>query len=260
MTHQKFKQFRGIVPAAGKGTRLSLICSTKELISIPYYKGSRSLCEFCIEVLETANINLAYVIISQHKTDLLNFLKDGSKFKMHLGYIYQQEYSGLAHAVDSVYSFIKNDPIVLVLPDTIIYPFSALKILLKFFKSRDEGDMVLGVFDTEVPEKLCQVIYDSKLNVIHLLDKEETIKVKNTWGIIAWKPSFTQFLHEFIKNNDPTDKELTLSEVINSAIDNGLKAIACPLHNFKYLDVGTIKSLKEALVFFDQVCNMHSTS
>ena len=206
MTSTKSEQFVGIIPAAGKGTRLSSIVFPKELVVLPYKKTKeqkihdmRVACEFCIECLSDANVNLAYVVISSDKLGIVNFLKDGNNLGLKLGYVYQAGSKGLPEAIDCVYPFIENKSVVLVFPDTIINPTVAISNMLQEFKSRDE-DVVLGIFDTEYPSELCQVVYDKNYQVMELFDKDKIVRVKNTWGTAAWRPRFNQFLHEFIKS------------------------------------------------------------
>ena len=256
MTSTKSEQFVGIIPAAGKGTRLSSLVFPKELVVLPYKKSKeqkihdmRVACEFCIECLSNANVNLAYVVISSDKLGIVNFLKNGYNLGLKLGYVYQVGSKGLTEAIDCVYPFIENKSVVLVFPDTIINPTISIRKMLQEFKSRDE-DVVLGIFDTEYPSELCQVIYDKNKQVKELFDKDKIIRVKNTWGTAAWRPRFNQFLHEFIKNNDNTSSEYSLSDVFSAAIKDGMNILAYPLSGSVYLDIGTPEGLNKAIWFF----------
>lgn len=189
MTHSNTEEFVGIIPAAGVGSRLSSVIFPKELVMLPYKKSRkqeiydlRAVCEFCIECLSNASVNLAYVVISGHKLGVVNFLKDGYNHNIRLGYIYQVEQKGLVDAIDCVYPFIDNKSVVLVFPDTIITPTTSLRPMLQEFKSRDE-EVVLGIFRTESPADLCQVVYDRNHRVKQLFDKVKFTRVKNTWGM-----------------------------------------------------------------------------
>lgn len=256
MTNTKSEQFVGIIPAAGKGTRLSSLVFPKELVVLPYKKSKeqkihdmRVACEFCIECLSSANVNLAYVVISSDKLGIVNFLKDGTDLGVKLGYVYQVGSKGLAHAIDCVYPFIRNKSVVLVFPDTIINPTVAIRKMLQEFKSRDE-DVVLGIFDTEFPSDLCQVVYDKYYQVKELFDKDKKVRVNNTWGTAAWRPRFNQFLHDFIKNNNSKSSEYSLSDVFSAALKEGMSIFAYPICDSVYLDIGTPEGLNKAIWFF----------
>jgi glucose-1-phosphate thymidylyltransferase len=256
LTASKSEQFVGIIPAAGKGTRLSSLVFPKELVVLPYKKlkdqkihDMRVACEFCIECLNGANVDKAYVVISSDKLGIVNFLKDGNNLGLKLGYVYQAGSKGLAHAIDCAYPFMENKSVVLVFPDTIIHPTLCINNMLQEFKSRDE-DVVLGIFDTEYPSDLCQVVYDKNLQVKQLFDKDKTVRVKNTWGSAAWRPRFNRFLHEFVKTHSDTSSEYSLSDVFSAAINAGLKIFAYPVSNSVYLDIGTPEGLNKAIWFF----------
>ena len=256
MTSTKSEQFVGIIPAAGKGTRLSSLVFPKELVVLPYKKTKeqkihdmRVACEFCIECLSDANVNLAYVVISSDKLGIVNFLKDGNNLGLKLGYVYQAGSKGLPEAIDCVYPFIENKSVVLVFPDAIINPTVAISNMLQEFKSRDE-DVVLGIFDTEYPSELCQVVYDKNYEVKELFDKDKIVRVKNTWGTAAWRPRFNQFLHDFVKNNYTTPSEYSLSDVFSAAIKDGMNIFAYPICDSIYLDIGTPEGLNKAIWFF----------
>jgi len=243
-----------IIPAAGKGTRAFSLTngSPKELVRIPFRnRGAKdtinikTIFEFSIDLVVCAGITKAHVILSEGKFEIINFLQDGKRFALNLTYAYQMNTRGLPFAVDSVYSFIKGKCVSVVLPDTIVYPRHALRDMLSFFHCRND-DVILGIFPTSSPKQLCQVIYDQNLSVIRLYDKDRQVFVHNTWGIAAWRSRFTNFIHDYIKDKE---RDITLSEIFNEAINSRIKVAAFPLGGFTYLDTGTPEGLKDALLF-----------
>jgi glucose-1-phosphate thymidylyltransferase len=253
----KNNEYVGIVPAAGKGSRMASFFFPKELtlITLPnnkicynnHSKFQRSLCEFALECLTYANINTAYVIINNNKYELINFLKDGQDFGLNLSYIYQPNTQGLPFAIDSAFPFIRHQCVSLVLPDAIIEPSIALKQMLTLFKNKKE-DIILGVFEYKDPTELCQVVYDENYHVIRLYDKSSKVRIHNTWGMAAWRPRFNDFLHNYLKEVH-TKHEISLAEVFNEAIAKGIEIVAHPLKNSVYIDIGSPISLRDAISF-----------
>jgi glucose-1-phosphate thymidylyltransferase len=247
-------EYIGIIPAAGSGLRASFNFP-KELTVIPYREQDsnnpkdslRVVIEFALECLQSAKIHLSYVVISEHKYSLISFLGDGSRYGLSLGYLYQNEALGLPSAIDCSYPFVQTKSLALVMPDTVIYPASSLREMLTFFDSRHE-DIILGVFPTNTPMELCQVIYDDKFQISELLDKKPIIKAHNTWGLAAWRPRFSHFLHLYLKQKQSDRVEVTLAEVLEAALKKGLKLIAYPFSNATFMDIGTTWALRHALL------------
>ena len=79
----------GIIPAAGKGARLAPYPSPKELFPIGAQlvsvNGSKErrpkvVSQYLIERMVEANINKVYMIVGEHKHDLLRYYGNGRKF------------------------------------------------------------------------------------------------------------------------------------------------------------------------------------
>ena len=248
-------EYIGIIPAAGEGSRISSIVYPKELAMIHNSKESmdrpKVILEFCLENLVKASIHVAHVIISGNKIGLINFLKNGASHEMRISYLYQEEPDGIAPAIALAYPFSKDKFIVLMFPDAIVYPKSVLNELIEYFETRTE-EAILGIFHSDTPQELCQVIINEDGNVERLLEKSGKIEVQNTWGIAIWKPSFNNFLHKHLKSleNKKRKKEYSISEVFNAAIREGISIASYSVPNSYYFDVGTPGGLKRGLTFF----------
>lgn len=248
-------EYIAIIPAAGKGSRISSIVYPKELAMIHDSKEPverpKVILEFCFENLINANIQIAHVIISSNKMGLINFIKDGSNHDMKISYLYQNEPEGIVPAIALAFPFSKEKFIVLMFPDAIVYPKSVLKDLIEYFETRSE-EVILGIFPSDAPEELCQVITDQNSNVKKLLEKSTKIEVQNTWGIAIWKPSFNNYLIKHMKRikTKKDKKEYSISEVFNAAIRDGIKIISYSVPHSYYFDIGTPGGLKKGLTFF----------
>jgi glucose-1-phosphate thymidylyltransferase len=247
----------GIIPAAGNGSRLRPFRYPKELLPLGYEPSTlpggdglriKVVCEYALDSLVEAGVEQAYVVVSDHKCEILRFLSDGREYDIRLAYLHQNEVTGLPFAIDCAYGWIGDRTAVLVLPDAIVEPRDAVRQLLKVRQERG-ADVVLGVFPTDRPQDLCPVRYDDQQRVLALYDKDRfgAGGLRNTWGMAVWGPSFGEFLHRFLAQAKPlAGRELTLAEVLSAAIDAGMDIRALPLRGGRFWDIGKSSSLIQA--------------
>jgi len=244
----------GVIPAAGRGTRLLPFRYPKELFPIAYDDSSlqngdvqlRIVCQDALDSLSAADIDEAYVIISDQKFEVMRFLSNGQEFGVNLAYLHQREINGLPFAIDCAYNWVKERTSVLLLPDTLLEPRDALRRAIAFLDKK-KADVVLGVFPTDHPEELCSVDFDPDGRVRGLYDKDASRGIMNTWGFVVWSPAFTAHLHAFV--NDVVNlpgRELTLADVITAALETRLSVFAFPIDGGKFMDIGKSSSLIEA--------------
>src|SRR5207247_8695862 len=81
------------------------------------------------------------------------------------------------------------------------------------------ADLVLGVLPTSTPEQLAPVEFDDELRVLAVFEKPTLPSVRTTWGVAAWSPRFTAFLHTRVSQC----QEVSLSDVFNDAWTAGLE-------------------------------------
>jgi glucose-1-phosphate thymidylyltransferase len=70
------------------------------------------------------------------------------------------------------------------------------------------------------------------------------------WAIALWKPTFTEFLHDYVKEHRRTADsvpELTAGHAIRASMKAGLRAESVVLGEDPYLDVGTPDDLAKAI-------------
>ena len=247
----------GIVPAAGHGSRLRPFRYPKELFPIGYVRGEggadvqlKVVCQYVLDCLVDASIDQAYVVVSDHKLEVIRFLSDGQEYDINLAYLFQKEIKGLPFAIDCAYRWVRDDVSVLVLPDTILEPRDCVRQALDFLYET-EADVVLGVFPTSHPEDLCAVQFDSQGRVHRLYDKERSHGFMNTWGMAAWSPMFTEFLHRSLQEHAgrpsvPGEGELALADIFSKALESGLKVLAYEVARGKFWDIGKNSSLIKA--------------
>jgi glucose-1-phosphate thymidylyltransferase len=139
--------------------------------------------------------------------------------------------------------------VALGFPDIIFQSEEAfMRVLAKLTAS--DADVVLGLFPTDRPEKVDMVGLDDDSRVLHLAIKPRQTHLRYTWGLAVWKPTFTHFLHEHliaVKTTAKVRPELFVGDVIQAAIDDGLRVEAVHVADTPYLDIGTPEDLVRAV-------------
>lgn len=246
----------GLIPAAGYGSRLRPFRYPKELLPLGYAPSTQAdgeglrikvVCEYALDNLVEAGVEQAYVVVGDHKCEILRFLSDGRDYRIRLAYLHQREVIGLPFAIDCAYGWIGDRTTALVLPDAIVEPRDAVKQLLELRRQRG-AEVVLGVFPTERPQDLCPVRYDDRQRVVALYDKDRSgAGLQNTWGMAVWGPGFAEFLHrQLARATAPEGRELTLADLLAAAIADGMEVLALPVAGGKFWDIGKSSALIQA--------------
>ena len=239
--------FVGLIPAAGRATRLAPFRYPKELLPIGYEltpQGGarpRAVAEYGVEAIKAAGIDHMFFVVAPWKLDVVTYFGDGAQFGVSVGYLYQEEARGLPHAVDIAYPWIGGRHVALVLPDTIVTPADALARLRTRYL--DTGaDLALAVFPTEQAWRLGPVVMSGG-KVERVLDKPHGPAPANTWGAAIWGERFAALLHEGLGDADPAAGEPVLGMFFDLAVRRGLKAVAVEFPGGSFEDAGTSEGI-----------------
>ncbi len=243
----------GLIPAAGEGTRIAPLPGSKELYPIGFRvapDGSlrpKVVCHYLLESMRLAGIRRAYTLLRRGKWDIPAYLGDGALVDMNLGYLIVESLYGVPYTLDRAYEFVQDAVVTLGFPDIIFQPQDAFVRLLAHL-SDSEADLVLGVVPFDKPYKGGMVDFDANGCVNLVVDKPQQSTLRYSWCTAAWIPSFTEFLHQYLTNLPivPT-QEVLINDVIQAAIDRGLKVEVEVFENGSFLDIGTPEDLVRAV-------------
>src|SRR3954467_9277777 len=210
----------GIVPAAGRGSRIQPLAFSKELLPV----GSRvdngadrpcAVAEYLVERLILGGADRICFVIAPGKSDILEYFGDryGSA---QLAYVVQPEASGLCDAVFRAGTVLGERESMLVgLPDTIWFPKDALKTL---------PDVALSflLFPVERPEFFDAVVLDGESQVKEIQVKQKYPASHWVWG--AFRMSSTGFrdLHALWESRGRSDEYF--GTLVNSYLAKGGQA------------------------------------
>jgi glucose-1-phosphate thymidylyltransferase len=240
--------FIGLVPAAGRGTRLAPLRYPKELLPIVYEPADggarlRPVAEYALESLVDAGVSRTVVIVAPWKLEVVNYLGDGSHLGTDIAYLFQEEARGLAHALDLARGWTKGSNVVFVMPDTLFTPSGALRSLRKAYESAD-ADLALAVFPTQDAHRLGPVVLSDQ-RVLRVFDKPADPPAMNTWGAAIWGDDFAALLHDGLPRDNAT--EPVLGHYFDLAVRRGLRVVAVEFPDGSFQDVGTPLGVRQSL-------------
>lgn len=233
----------GVIPAAGLGSRIGPLDHAKELLPIAQVEGrAQPVIEASLRQLKTAGIGRSLVITSSRKPELTAYLRGDGGLGLAFEFVEQKSPQGLAAAVALTVPAAQGCASCLLLPDTILRPFDALKIMRAAFESSG-ADLVLGVFPTARPRDLGPVRFDKEMRVTEVQDKPAETDLANTWGLAIWGRRFSDLLAAAPPNAN-------LGRLFHHAVTSGLHVTACWFAEGDFHDVGTPEGLARARSVF----------
>lgn len=251
----------GLIPAAGKGTRLHPLPFSKELYPIGYHPvmidgeskmRPKVVSQYLVNHMVRMGAQKIIITLGPGKSDIMDYYGSGRTSGIDIVYNFQSVARGMPFALNLAYPWLqKDDVIVFGMSDTIIEPENSF-IELKNAFHKQQPDLLLGCFLTENFRKFGMVDFDLKTNKVHAtIDKPQTTSLKHMWGCCVWNYAFATFMQHYLKNFPmATEKEVVFGDIINAAILQGMKVLATPLDQGKYIDIGTIEDLDLALKKF----------
>lgn len=240
----------GIIPAAGKATRLYPYVGGKELLPVGQMDGDSTrpkiVSQYIIEAMANAGVKKIIIIVSPQKYSLMNLHLNGVEYGMNISYIVQNTPS-MAHSIDLAYEWCNKATVIMGMPDTVVRPTDSARQLLKNHR-KDNAELSLALYPTNKAERFGMVKVDPKSNIIYHKDKPTTTDATYMWGLAVWEPSFTKLLHSQIQKNSISDKEMALGEVFDVALQNHEVCKGYPIKGGTYYDIGTYEDYKKAIL------------
>lgn len=231
----------GIVPAAGRGSRIQPLAFSKELLPV----GSRSdhgtdrpcaVSEYLIERLILGGADKICFVISPGKSDILEYFGDryGSA---QLAYVVQPDAAGLCDAVFRASTVVGDHEDVLVgLPDTVWFPKSALGAL-------PDADLSFLLFPVDRPEFFDAVVLDGE-QVREIQVKTPQAQSNWIWGAFRMSASGFRDLKTLWEQRKRADEYF--GTLVNSYLHAGGSALGIKAGE-SYVDVGTINGYRTAI-------------
>lgn len=257
----------GLLPAAGRASRISPLPMSKELFPIGFMgeegplRSPKVAAGYLLDRMARGGVKKGFVIIRPQKWDIPSYLGDGSGAGVRLAYLTIHVSPGVPFTLDQAYPFVRGETVALGFPDILFWPENAYELLLQRLWSRN-ADVVLGLFPTDEPEKVGVVDVDAAGGVRGVYEKSGLTHLPYMWAIAVWGPRFTEFLHAFVgtekhrrtadcgsgqSNRSGASNETPIGDVIQAALGKGLGVEAEVFPDGRYIDIGTPDNLLRAI-------------
>jgi glucose-1-phosphate thymidylyltransferase len=237
----------GLVPAAGRATRLGPQPCSKEVfpIGVAVEQGRsrpKAVCEYLLERFAAAGAREAVVVLRHGKWDIPQHLASVST-GLDLAYVVAGDTPGPPYTIDRAYPFVRGRTVLFGFPDIVFEPVEAYRPLVERLGARGV-DAVLGGFPAHRPEALDMIDVDPCGRVRSLVIQPRTTDLRLTWICAVWSASFTELLHRHVAALPQT--ETSIGHVVRAALDAGLRIEAVAFEHGRYLDIGTPEDLRRA--------------
>lgn len=238
---------KGLIPAAGKGTRMEPFTNAypKELLPV----GEKAVIEHCIEDMKEADITDIVIVVGWKQHAILDYLGSGEQYGVQLTYVVQDDRNGLAGAVKAGEHVIGDESFAVVLGDNYVDDKTALKDLVSFHNKK-EFDTTIGTFRPEDVTSYGVLDVDDSNKVKGMVEKpskEEAPSNIAISGMYVFEPEIFDAI-EHVEKGKGGEYQLTDAiDILRSRTDNvGYREILGTR-----IDVGTPERLREANREFD---------
>ncbi len=260
----------GLIPAAGRATRLAPLPCSKELVPIGFQTAAegadrrpKPVSQYLLDRMKRAGARKVFFIARAGKWDIADYYGDGSRLGLHLAYLHVGAPWGPPFSIAQAVPFIGDANVVFGFPDILIHPVDSFSPLLDRLASTG-ADIVLGLFDCRAHEPGDVIERDPSGRVTGLQTKEERPLRPDRyvcWMFAAWRGSFTRFLAEecgrlaiqaeAMVQAAPAARapEWPVGAIVAAAIRAGLHVDSVFFPQGRFLDVGTPDGITAAGAF-----------
>ncbi len=185
-----------------------------------------------------AGVQNAYVVLGARKWDIPQYLAVRN-FGLNIAYLVTGDTGGPPFTLDVAYPFVRDSIVVSGFPDIIFQPEDSFTLVLER-QAQTGADAALGILPANDPETadLVAVSEDGMLQGVQL--HPGSTDLRRTWILAAWNPSFTDFMHLYLRSPAvAASQNLSMTSVIGAAVDEGLNIQCVELPGGRYVDIGT---------------------
>jgi glucose-1-phosphate thymidylyltransferase len=231
----------GIVPAAGRGSRIQPLAFSKELLPV----GSRTddgverpcaVSEYLVERLILGGADKICFVISPGKSDILGYFGD-SYGGAQIAYVVQPHAEGLCDAIFRASCVVGDaEPVMVGLPDTIWFPEDALAVL-------PDCELSFLLFPVEHPEFFDAVVMEGD-RITEIQVKQKSAASNWIWGAFRMSASGFRDLRMLWEARGRSDEYF--GTLVNSYLGGGGTAFGAKAGE-AYVDVGTLHGYRTAM-------------
>lgn len=260
----------GLIPAAGRASRLAPLPCSKELVPIGFQTAAegaerrpKPVSQYLLDRMKRAGARKVFFVARAGKWDIADYYGDGSRLGLHLAYLHVGAPWGPPFSVAQAVPFIGDATVVFGFPDILVDPVDSFSPLIHRLDETD-ADVVLGLFDCRAHEPGDVIQRDGNGRVTGLQTKEERPVRPDRyvcWMFAAWRGSFSRFLATECAQlavqaeamaqaaRAGPAPEWPVGAIIAAAIRAGLHVDSVFFPEGRFLDVGTPDGITAAASF-----------
>jgi glucose-1-phosphate thymidylyltransferase len=228
---------KGLILSGGHGTRLRPITHTSAKQLVPV--ANKPILFYGIEALKEAGISDIGIVVGDTKDEIQQACGDGSRWDARITYIHQKEPLGLAHALLTAESYLKDSRFVMYLGDNLIK--GGIRDLVEQFQ-KDLPTAQLLLVKVPHPEQfgVAELVND---RVVRLVEKPKKPKSDLALaGVYLFSPE----IFKAAKKIDYSARgELEITDAIQTLIDEK-KDVRSYVVKGWWKDTGKLEDLLEA--------------
>jgi glucose-1-phosphate thymidylyltransferase len=207
---------QAVILAAGEGERLRPFTALKPKVMIPV--ANKPILQYVVEALVLNGIRNIVMVVGYRKEQVLDFFGSGEQFDVDIGYAFQEQQLGTAHALKQAEDVVEDRFLVLsgdnIIEADTLASFTQAKANTVFIKEQ-ENVSKYGVV----------IVRNGMVEAIEEKPKEARGNLVNT-GIYVFNREIFEFIEE----------EVDLTSAIGSMIARG-SSVAAQMTGGSWLDV-----------------------
>jgi glucose-1-phosphate thymidylyltransferase len=245
---------KGIIIAAGKGTRLSPATTLTSKPLLPIF--DKPMIYYALSNLMEAGVR--EVLFISRKEDVVSFSKllgNGRKLGMKFSFAHQRKQIGIPDAISIGENFISKDSFILALSDNLFIGKNFKKVINQVQKIK-VGAAVLAV-KTKYPSKSAVILFNNKKDIISIEEKPKKPKSNDT---IPGFYFYDKTSIAYVKKLKPSNRgELEIVDVHKYYLNNNQLKVFQLKRDIKWFDTGDANEMLEASNYVQKYQKLNNT-
>jgi dTDP-glucose pyrophosphorylase len=245
----------GIIPAAGRGSRIQPLAFSKELLPLGHTAAGEierpcAVSECLVKRMIIGGASKICFVINPSKSDIMSYY-GGTYDNTPIAYVVQSQPDGLCDAVFRAAPLVNPDEAVFIgLPDTVWFPENALGAL-------PDSTLSFLLFPVQKPELFDAVVTDASGNVREIQVKRKDASSNWIWGAFKMPGHVFHDLHHLWLARSRQDE--FIGTLVNAYIAGGGSATGVPAGR-SYVDVGTLHGYRAAMTLLQEGADSRETN
>ena len=246
----------GLIPAAGRATRLGLDASSKELVAVPDLaaherpRPSIPVCHYLLRQYRTAGIEDVRLLRRAEKTDLADHFGAGPVEGLPVHDVVVAPTAGSVHTLALGCRDAPEARIAVGFPDIVLTPPTLCRAALDEL-DRGAADICIGSVDIDAAERRnWDLLRTDGAHVVgYTMKPEDACALERGTVLAVWRPSATAFLLAWLEDRSGAGAivgEVALGHFLQAAITAGLVVHHAHADGAIVLDIGAPERLARA--------------